>query len=133
VTGKKKRDLLDGYEELDVRVPLDDEDAEEILASASVDADAALSRLLQRIDDKEEELRATAYARATEERQRILGRMQPRSQPRSREELLSTIAQMQSRGVELQAMYKNLEEVTDEDLESLVADLELLSGEDEEA
>jgi hypothetical protein len=133
MTGKKKRDLLDGYEELDLGVPLDDEDAEEIIASAAIDADSALSRLLQRMDDEDEEVRTASYERAAEERRRMLERMQPRTQHRSRQELLSIIAKMQEQGVELQALYKDLKEVTDEDLESLVADLELLSGDDEEA
>lgn len=43
---KKKSSLHSRFEELDLAVPLDDEEAGEILEAAGIDADASLKKLL---------------------------------------------------------------------------------------
>lgn len=54
---KKKRSLQSRFEELDLVVPLDDEEADEILKAAGIDAAANLKQLLEKIEHAEEGLR----------------------------------------------------------------------------
>lgn len=133
MTGKNKPDLEQRFEELDAAIPVDEEEAGEILANAGLDPEAALSRLMGRVDQAEDDIRHQAYQAAQVARQEWAARLESVGRQRPRAELLAIIDSMKNTGTELQAMYKNLDEVTDEDLESLVRELEALAEGDEEA
>ena len=45
------RDLLARYRNIDLEVPLDDEEVEEILADAGIDPEAALRRLMVKVNE----------------------------------------------------------------------------------
>lgn len=126
-------DLTARFEEIDLDVPLSNEEAADLLTSAGIDAESALTELMACAEKLNEQLRREEFERAAVERRMALDKLETARPPRPRASLLEKIRGYIERGLQPQAMYKDLEEVTDEDLESLVAELEALAGDEEES
>lgn len=47
----QERDLLARYQNIDLEVPLDEEEVEETLADAGIDSEAALKRLMAKVNE----------------------------------------------------------------------------------
>ena len=130
-TSQPGRSLLDRFDRLDEQVPVDDQEADQIIADLGIDVDASLHRLMVRVNEAEAQLRQEEYAEVASKRQVALTKLQQSRPPRTRAALLARIAELQSGPSRPQAFYKNLESVPDDDLASLVAELEELSADNE--
>ena len=105
---KKKLSVWERFEELDLATPMSDDEAEEVLEAAGIDANLALESLLKHIEARDAEIRAQSYSKAKAERRRLLDRLESPRQTKPRYELIAIIARESARGVPIQAMYKNL-------------------------
>jgi len=109
---------------------LDDGDVEALLRKEGVDATSALLRLQARVAEVEKELRAEYFAKVKSERLRALeGLASAPQKRRNREELIARLSEIRSQlpsNRQPQALFRGFETDSDEDLESMIDDLEAL-------
>jgi hypothetical protein len=116
-------------ETLSDEVQLKEDEVDELLREAGIDAQASTERMLARVREVEQRQRAERFAKAEVERKAALERLGAPHARRSKAELLSRLAEIRSSlppGDQPQAFYRGFETASEEDLESFVADLEEL-------
>lgn len=114
-------------EELDASVEMNDEDAAELLKAAGVDAPAALERLKKRVAAWVSDERGKRIDKATQEREDALSRTSAPAPKRTKEESRRRLAELRDEFPQLAAGFKELKEMGEEDLASLVAEFEELA------
>lgn len=115
-------------------VPLEPREVEETLRQAGIDPKTATDRIMARARQVQERERAQRFARAEAERVAALEgmRVERASRPqRSRAEILARIFEIRAKYPQAAAMYRDFQSAPDQDLESLLDDLEAMiaSGE----
>lgn len=111
-------------------VPLEAREVDEILRSAGIDAKSATERIMARVREVHERERLERFARAEVERRAALEKLESKRgrARRSRAELLAQLSRIRERYPQTAAMYRDFESTTDDDLESLLDDLEVITG-----
>lgn len=121
---EKARDAL---EELDASLEMTDEDAAELLKAAGVDAPAALDRLKKRVDAWVSDEREKRIDKATREREDALSRTSTPAPKRTKEQSRKRLGELRDEFPQLASGFKELKEMGEEDLASLVAEFEELA------
>lgn len=128
------KSFVKSLEALSEHTPLDDGEAAEILAEAGIDPARALAELKAALAEEDERVRVERFAEAGRRREEALRKLSTARPKRSRQELrerLSTLQTALPTDQRPQTFYRDLSSVPDEDLESLVAELEaLVEGEE---
>lgn len=122
-------ELVECLAQIDEEVPLENADVELLLKEAGINAQASLNTALAMIGEAEQKAKKQRYLIAEQTRAAVLKGLETKALPRTRAELQKKIAFLKhTLPAESQphANFKGLESVPDEDLEMLVAELELL-------
>jgi hypothetical protein len=109
------------------QVPLDRREVEDTLRHAGIDPKAATARMLARVAGLKERERSERFALAEADRLAALARMKSRRAEgprRTRDEMLSRLAGIRKSYPAAAAMYRDFQTATEEDLASLLDDLE---------
>ena len=121
-------------EELLDQVPLDPREIEETLREAGIDAKSATERMMARLQDVQEHERRERLTQADAERKADAARHQSKrgdASMRSRAEMLARFFEIRTQYPAAAAMFREFQSASDEDLRSLLDDLEeLISGGD---
>lgn len=117
-------DLLARFAALSDEVPVDADEADEVLRDVGIDSNAAFKRLAARISDFDAEQKRQRFAQAEAERQAALERLQKTRPKLPRAEMLARIRQLQPDTI----AFKGFESAPDDDLESLLAQLEEMAS-----
>lgn len=125
---RSDEDFLARLDRVSDEIPVTDAEAEMLLQEAGVDAPGALRRLLSRIENFDTQQKQERFARADAERRAALAQSSTPSRQRSRGELLARLDELKAHSDQPQAYFRSLESVPDEDLESLVSQLEELAS-----
>jgi hypothetical protein len=123
---KDDRSLIERFEKLDDEVPISDDEAKAILAESGIDPKASLARLFQSIDAVEAKERQQRFARAEIGRDEELSRLEQRYAHLSGPQLRQQLTLLQSRHPELRANFRNFERANDDELRSLLVEIEEL-------
>jgi cell fate (sporulation/competence/biofilm development) regulator YlbF (YheA/YmcA/DUF963 family) len=115
-------------------VPLESREIEEVLRQAGIDPKAATDRIMARARHVQERERTQRFAQAEAARVAALERiksMRADRPQRSRAEVLARIFEIRAQYPQAAAMYRDFQAAPDQDLESLLDDLEemISSGE----
>jgi hypothetical protein len=109
------------------QVPLEQREVEATLRQAGIDPKAATERIMVRARLAQERERTERFARAEAERlaalERVTSKRVERPQ-RSRTEILARIFEIRTQYPQTAAMYRDFQSAPDQDLESLLDDLE---------
>lgn len=120
------------FEGLFEQVPLDPREIEETLREAGIDAKTATDRMMARVLEVQEHERRERLAKADAERKADAVRNQSRrggASLRNRAEMLARFFEIRSQHPAAAAMFRDFQSASDEDLRSLLEDLEeLISG-----
>lgn len=117
------------------QVPLEDAEVESILAEEGIDPAAVTARALSLVAEETERLRVERLRFADAERRSAVSQLESRLAARikrSRDELLARFAELRLSQPQAAAMFRDFKSASDEDLASLVAELETLVGDDED-
>lgn len=117
----------DAFEQLDASTEMTDDDVAELLKAAGVDAPAALDRLTKRVEAWVAESREKRIEEATRERDTALDRTKRAVPKRTKEESRKRLRELREEFPQLASGFKELEEMGEEDLASLVAEYEELA------
>jgi hypothetical protein len=125
--------FIERFERLTDETPLSDEEARAVLAEAGIIPETALEELLARIEEAEAQGRRERFAAAEVKRRETLKRLEAPRSKLSRPELMAQLSTLRGKHPELIAHFRNFEAAPDEDLQSLLAEIEelLASGKDE--
>lgn len=126
-SSESDRRFLKSLHALADAAPMDDAEVDEILADAGIDSAGALTELQSAIAAHDEERRQKRFAAAEARRRTALDRLAAPRKSRTREELLGRLDFLQQTlppEQAPQAFFRDLKQVPDEDLESLVEELE---------
>ena len=115
-------------------VPLDAREVEETLRDAGIDAKAATARMMARVQEVQECQRRERLARADAERKADLASQHAKRSDRplrTHAELLARFFEIRAQHPAAAALYRDFQSASEEDLRSLIDDLEELisSGE----
>jgi hypothetical protein len=116
-------------EALSDEVELKEDEVNELLLGAGIDAQAATERMLARVQEVEQQQRAERFAKAEVERRAALEKLAVPRVRRSKTELLARLSEIRASlppSDQPQAFYRGFESASEDDLESFVADLEEL-------
>ncbi len=118
--------FIERFERLDDEVPITDEEAKGVLAEAGIDPVASMKRLFESIDADEAEERRARFAKAEVARQQELTRLEHRHANLSGPELRQQLDIYRTGYPELRANFRNFEGANDDELRSLLAEIEEL-------
>lgn len=123
---KPESDLVSRFERLDDEVPITDEEAKTILADAGLDPSESLKRLFSKLDAAAAEERHERFAKAEVARSRDLQRLRTSEATASRPELLAQLSLWRTQHPSLSAQFRNFESMSDDELHSLLVEIEEL-------
>jgi len=127
-----QRSFAERFESVDDSVPLSLEEAKAILADAGVDPAAGMKRLLAEMDNIDAAARQQRFAKAEVARQRELSRLEKGFEGLGRAELLQQLDIFRTNHPELRANFRSFQGSSDDELRSLLAELEELIRRDGE-
>jgi hypothetical protein len=121
--------LIDCLDELGDSVPLDDAEAKRLVKDSGLDTARALRNAMALIDAAKSRALQEALRAARLERMPILKRLEDKRSARTRDENISfihTAGQSLPQASRPQAFHRNFESATDEDIDSLATEIEVL-------
>ena len=122
---RTSRELLERLDELMDSVPIDDQEADQILREAGINASDELRRAMSLVDEAERKAKQAKYGRAEAERTAALEHVSHPRRQRSRAELDARIAHIRKVAppeAQPQAYWKNFESAPLEDLERMAVE-----------
>jgi len=120
------------FESLDDAIPLSLEEAKAILADAGIDPVEGMNRLFAEMDAVDAAARQQRFAKAEVARQRDLLRLDKGFEGLGRAELLQQLDIFRSNHPELRANFRSFQGSSDDELRSLLAELQELIRRDGE-
>ncbi len=120
------------FEEATDESPLSEKEARELLAADGVDVDAEFAILVTDVKQRAEDARRAEMHGAAADWQQFRDRRKPTLRARSREENLARVQVLRTKRPELTVQHRDLTHVSDDDLASLVEQLEELAADDRE-
>jgi len=128
--GNSDAEFASRLEGLFDEVPLEAREVEEIMQDAGIDANAASGRILALVREVSERERLDRFARADLERRVALEKLESKRghSRRSRAEMIAQLSRIRERYPQAVAMYRDFQYAADDDLESLLDDLEVITG-----
>lgn len=124
------KDFLARLERVSDEIPVTEAEAEILLQDSGIDASKGLARLLGRVEAFDAQYKKTHYAQIDAARRAALARVptQTPARQQSRVELLTRLKALRTNAEQPQAYFRSLESMPDDDLASLIAQLEELSS-----
>jgi hypothetical protein len=126
------RSFAERFESVDDAVPLSVEEAKAILADAGIDPAEGMKRLFAEMDSIDAAARQKRFANAEVSRQRELSRLEKGFEGLGRAELLQQLDIFRTSHPELRANFRSFQGASDDELRSLLAELQELIRRDDE-
>ncbi len=132
---KADESVVERFERLDDEVPLSEMEAKAILDEAGIDPHASLKKLFSKLDQIAAQEREQRFAKAEIAHRKELGalaRREAANDRKGRPELLAQVHLYRQQHPTLSAQFRNFESMNDDDLRSLLAEVEELISREEE-
>lgn len=124
-----QRSLAERFEDLDDEVPMTKEEAQTVLKAAGLDAADGMKRLLGELDAIEDKERAERFAKAEVAVRRERAQLEAKKKSDlARPELLEQLDWYRLQYPKLSAHFRNFQSASEEELRTLLAEIEELTG-----
>jgi len=123
---KTDRPFAERFEKIDDQVPMTKEEAKAILAEAGVDPTAGKKRLFAELEAIEADERQKRFARAEVSYQRDVSHISTGQADRARPEMLAQLDMYRASNPGLSTHFRDFKGANDEELRSLLAEIEEL-------